>query len=360
MSNARPYPWQELPKLRREDIAAVARATRALGDAGAAMREAATLFGVTPRVRLLGAGREAVGGDRTGALVADRIAIGLCAGSSKMAIDVDVSLALSALDRASGGTGGVVAPIVAVSQLELGMCSYLAGRLVRAGEHDWSIEAVFSSRGALAEWLGTSERGFVDASCAIGADRGRVRVWLPALTREPPTHRATRPGWLEIELALVVGTGSIDAAELATAHAGDVIVVDQRWATCDAMLRVRGHGRLQAPGAGAIRCALGPDGVVMESVEPTLDCAVRGEKESGMEPKAGDVVAGAQIEIAIEVLRVAMTVDEIGALRPGDVITSKQPTGAHVVLRAGQRAFAHGELVDVDGELGVRIVSLKA
>jgi flagellar motor switch/type III secretory pathway protein FliN len=68
---------------------------------------------------------------------------------------------------------------------------------------------------------------------------------------------------------------------------------------------------------------------------------------------AGD----APVEISVEIARFTLTIAELGRLKPGEILLTRRPIGERVTLRAGRHAFASGELVDVDGEVGVRIVS---
>lgn len=69
---------------------------------------------------------------------------------------------------------------------------------------------------------------------------------------------------------------------------------------------------------------------------------------------AGD----APIDVVVELARVTMPLAELAALRPGEVLATGRALGERVTLRAGDRTIALGELVDVDGEIGVRILSL--
>jgi type III secretion system YscQ/HrcQ family protein len=66
-------------------------------------------------------------------------------------------------------------------------------------------------------------------------------------------------------------------------------------------------------------------------------------------------VAEVPVELAIELGRIELRVRELAALVPGRVISARLPVGREVTLRAGDRVVAEGELVDIDGELGVRI-----
>lgn len=71
-----------------------------------------------------------------------------------------------------------------------------------------------------------------------------------------------------------------------------------------------------------------------------------------------DLVGDAPIELRVELARVALTLSELAEMRPGEVLVTGRPLGTEVVLRAGDRAVATGELVDVEGELGVRVLRL--
>ena len=59
--------------------------------------------------------------------------------------------------------------------------------------------------------------------------------------------------------------------------------------------------------------------------------------------------------VRVEVASVTLTAREWAKLGPGDVIETGVPLAEPVVLRVGGREVARGELVSVDGELGVRI-----
>ena len=53
-----------------------------------------------------------------------------------------------------------------------------------------------------------------------------------------------------------------------------------------------------------------------------------------------------------------LTAREILELRPGAVVPVGRPLAGPVDLTAGGRVMARGELVDVEGELGVRVTEI--
>jgi flagellar motor switch protein FliM len=68
-----------------------------------------------------------------------------------------------------------------------------------------------------------------------------------------------------------------------------------------------------------------------------------------------DVVLDAPLVVRVELGAVTLTAREWAALRPGDVIELGRRVSEPVVLRIAGILVAQGELVDIEGELGVRI-----
>lgn len=73
-----------------------------------------------------------------------------------------------------------------------------------------------------------------------------------------------------------------------------------------------------------------------------------------------ELVQDASVELRVELARFSLTVAQLTRLGPGDVLETRRRVGEAVTLRAGTAAIAEGDLVDVDGELGVRITRLLA
>ena len=71
-----------------------------------------------------------------------------------------------------------------------------------------------------------------------------------------------------------------------------------------------------------------------------------------------DTIGDSPIELSVEVARFRLSVEELAAMRPGEILISGRQIGEPVVLRAGDKAVAKGELVNVDGEVAVRLISI--
>ena len=80
--------------------------------------------------------------------------------------------------------------------------------------------------------------------------------------------------------------------------------------------------------------------------------------ESGLGVAELQPVAAAEVELRVEVGRLSVTLAELQRLAVGEVVEFPVPVEAPATLVAGGRPVATGELVDVGGRVGVRIVAL--
>ena len=181
-----------------------------------------------------------------------------------------------------------------------------------------------------------------------------------------PPHAPREPAaWaraLEIELAIVAGRATLWAGELAALAPGDVLVPDALFVAgsplCGEVALVASHG------GPSFRASLRADGaLLLRDVAPDAPAPAgrgRATVASDMQrPESlGDAVNEVPVELRVEIGRVVVRVSELAALRPGEILTTGSPVGARVVLRAADQIIATGELCDVEGELGVRILEL--
>jgi flagellar motor switch/type III secretory pathway protein FliN len=107
-----------------------------------------------------------------------------------------------------------------------------------------------------------------------------------------------------------------------------------------------------------VRARLVEGGRLVLSGEVDSVCA-----EADMTERVTEVGEGALLEavgdvpvvVRVEIGEARMAAREWASLGRGDVITVGRRVGELVVLRVGGVAVARGELVNVDGEVGVRI-----
>jgi type III secretion protein Q len=74
------------------------------------------------------------------------------------------------------------------------------------------------------------------------------------------------------------------------------------------------------------------------------------ERNAGMPPLP--------VEVEIELTRLLLPLSELAGLKPGRVLPLRISASEPVVLRVGDRAVARAELVDIEGEVGARILGL--
>jgi type III secretion system YscQ/HrcQ family protein len=193
-------------------------------------------------------------------------------------------------------------------------------------------------------------------------------LWLDL----PPGRRAATPAWrrraagLPIEARLEIAATTLPASELVKLGPGDALVFDGTGAATFAAgndwiarLAIGDH-------VAAVRIDL--DGGVAVVGDFQLTGAVGGRKVTGAKEGTMDVsgptemataaLAAAPIEITAELARLTLRGEELLGLAPGVVLTVPADRRGAVVLRAGGEIWAEGELVDVEGELGVRVTRL--
>ena len=67
---------------------------------------------------------------------------------------------------------------------------------------------------------------------------------------------------------------------------------------------------------------------------------------------------GIPVEVVVELGRKTMLIREVAALKPGEVIHLEQPVDAPLDVRVGDKLLARGELVMVEGKVGLRITEM--
>jgi flagellar motor switch/type III secretory pathway protein FliN len=202
------------------------------------------------------------------------------------------------------------------------------------------------------------------------------RGWLADAARVPTDPMAL--GALAVEAVVELGRTTLGARELEALEPGDAVVFDGvrgvRGMTDDEAWPARvvagGHAA-EARVSPDARVTVAREFVPLASAAPSDEAGPEGWEEMFMETRArGSVVNGAPagettvlaaalIEVVAELARVTLRGDEVLGLGPGAVLRLAGTRGANVALRVGGELWAEGELVDVDGELGVRVTATR-
>ena len=71
-----------------------------------------------------------------------------------------------------------------------------------------------------------------------------------------------------------------------------------------------------------------------------------------------DLLSDLPLQVAVELARVPITAEQVVGLRTGQVLELRRGPGEPVDLSVNGKVVARGELVEMDGQLGVRIINL--
>ncbi len=282
---------------------------------------------------------------------ADAIDLAVNFGTERGRVSIEPSFAVRLVDGVLGGEA-IFSPARSAGPAERGV---LAGLLAPAFDRlggSVTLDPVAASDG----------RGEQAAGLAFLLETVVASGWLrltppaadwPAITSITDAWgvRVRRvPVTAEVQLA---ATG-LPVRALASAVAGDAIVFDGNEAAAFAA-DVPWRGRLRVGGHVA-EVVVDVGGKV--SLAGGFSPARKEERHMSASDSNTDstttVLAAASIEVVAELGRIALRGDELLGLAPGAVLAlGAQRKG--VSLRVGGELWADGEIVDIDGELGVRV-----
>ena len=321
----------DLPAISRAfaDLSPGARAAGAEA-AAAAARSLSALLG--REVRIEGRPVPAVPAVRAPAA---RVALDLPALPAQAALEVEPALVVRLVDLLAGGTGAcegatTLTPVEAAA-LELFVLAALDGACSVA-----AVEEALAPRLARGASPDVPAPLAVEIDVAAGEVTGRARLLVPLAgvhaLRGPPAAAGPARA-LRIAASLRSGTAPLLPGELDALGPGDVVVVDPA---------ADGAEDLVLPGGLRARGRRDGDGTFrVEEIAMT-------ERHMQL-----------PIALEVELARVEIPLAELARLEPGAAIPLPVDRRGLVTLRSGERAVARGELVELDGAIGVRILSLE-
>lgn len=318
----RPYPFEQLPRLSRAEAAA--QSALACWFAARPSREKlAALAGGPVRVR---PGDRATPFDPFAARCEIRIAgASLEAHGSSRAIR-------TLAQRLLGGPPELAAPrpLTAVEQAVWAL-------VVATALEDLAITAEVIPRISI-EKPGVAHPVVIGLDVALGELAVAVELHAPALELRLPPPRPL-PAWADrarIDCPIVVGRCALPAADLARLAVRDIVTLD----------RPLGQAELVIFG-GAVGLRVARD------VVSAAAC-------TGYVPRDMSLPDDAHVELTVALGTTQLSLRQVVELAVGQIIELGRPLAGPFELRAAGRVVGRGELVDVDGELGVRIVSLES
>jgi type III secretion system YscQ/HrcQ family protein len=205
----------------------------------------------------------------------------------------------------------------------------------------------------------------VELTVTVGDEAYRARV----VVAPPPAIMEAASGWtrqalsalgsMPLSLPIVAAVCHAAAADVASLRPGDALMLPQ-WPLAAAVDRRAWLGPvlLAAPTAEAgIRAELGDEGrLVLRGDSHPLWVREAEMTESELSNALVDAVGEIPVLIRVEIGEALMAARDWAALERGDVLALGRRIGEPVVLRVGGVPVATGELVQIDGDIGVRIV----
>jgi flagellar motor switch protein FliM len=337
-------------------------------------------------------------------------------------LEVEIGLAHQAIDMLLGGAGEAIAlrPLTDIEEgvmtyVIIEVLKALAPSL-DPSLPKLRIEGVVRGFEDAASLMSEDENlCVVQLKAVFGQHSGYVRLFIPetvlAAANPPPdaevrrarrasdaVAHAARLRAVKIALRAEIGQVGISAGDLAQLRERDVVLVEALSCRPDqgvggtAKLRMgrgqAGHidaevvvedGRLLAkvtgfsigspppPGGAADEppadvagteepqsAALGEG--IEESTSPQLEG--RDNVDEGQNGAGVELLSDVPLQIAVEIGRVSVTAEEVLSLKVGQVFDLNRVAGEPLDLSVNGRIVARGELVEIDGNLGVRILTL--
>jgi flagellar motor switch/type III secretory pathway protein FliN len=370
-ARATPFPWHALDRTTRAEVEAlhdVLRWAAAYADLSRLASVLAELLDAevevfVQRAQPLTAARGIPGG--AGVLIARADTPRL---DRAMLVEADIALVATAVARAarrkppavlSSGTsasaqaaGGLAAVVVAALRRAHGG---VAMRALAAGPAE-ALEADMARLG--------QELLAVTLTVLVAHDAYEARVVVPrsavlAAARSPWDDAALAAlGPMPVSIPIVGHALRVTAADIASLAPGDACMLDG-WP----LTRIPGGGlagpvRLAAPaGWTGVTAELHEDGRVVLGGQVVPLCAAEAEMGDAIE-RGGliEAIGEVPVVVRVEIGEARMAAREWAAMTRGDVVALGRRVGEEVVLRVGGIPVARGDLVEIDGEVGVRIV----
>lgn len=91
---------------------------------------------------------------------------------------------------------------------------------------------------------------------------------------------------------------------------------------------------------------------------PSQPPAPAAEADAAMGDSVAAMAADIPVQLVASLGRKTLSLKDLLQMQPGQVVELQQPVTTRVDLVANGKLFAKGELVEIDGQMGVRIVQL--
>lgn len=359
-----PFPWQAVEAVNRRAVRVAGRARRVLDRAvDLAKLEAALSQLVGGPVELVV--REVAAHHSVRERHGTRLVFEVGDGRVGFELNVEHELGAELLGKVLGHAPRPSAPSAELDPMLSGALAALVVESARRTGGALPLRFVGAERGSPGQAPAFDEEGaVVYATLLLDGKPYELGVTLraPLFSGVPAAGNLSlrRLGTLPVAVPLVAALSVASRDDVESFVPGDVWLPGGGWwIACDAQGVATGRAALAAPGAQAGVCVeLRQGGEIMlrgESIAIAADTDAMTDDNPTQSTELTEQVLDAPVLVRVELGSVSMPARDWAALGPGDVIETGRRIAEPVVLRVAGRAVAEGDLVSIEGELGVRL-----
>ena len=333
------------------------------------------------------------------------IVVGAAPTEHKIIAEIDPSLAGLAIERLLGGPGEGARIRRPLTEIEEGVLSFLILAVLGHFHNGWhtgrelglTLDRFANKLDELSPIV-DNETGYymLSVSIGVGSHVGYARILLPQglITQTFASHIPQSHGTPEeldrmrrllgsLGEAQIVARAEIARIDLtdddiANLELGDIILLENHEVTkTEAGVTGNVLMRLGMGQNGGLRCSVVDDGdhthlrviEILQQEQPQETSMTDGEEGSlpadGEDYEASDnlpetegLLRDVPAPVVVELGRIKMSTAQVVRLRTGQILRLSRGSNDPVDLVVNGKIFARGELIEVDGELGVRLVQV--
>lgn len=306
-------------------------------------------------------------------------------------LELNPAIAFPMLERALGsGRVAAAQPERPLTPIEWGVMEGLLGRVLEIMEQAWGpvapVRFKITARESNPQLLQVVNANEGVASVALEilmADhKGYANLAVPVMAIEPYLDRLVAHPWLsggepggqdpretamsrqiapaEVRIAAHLPAASLPLRDLEVLRPGDVLVTDHP-ASAPVVVSLEGRPKFQGTvGSLKDRRAIRVEGRLAAPRGPAGEGPVTGARVR-RSAKAGGPARGAEhilrvpLQTAVVVAEKTMPLQQVLALKPGDVLTFERRVDEPLLLQAGGRPLATGTAVTIGDKFGLQV-----
>lgn len=283
-----------------------------------------------------------------------------CAGEGIAVVELDL-LAAGALLHRIAGAREAMGPPQKLSSIEEAALGWVVLSALSELRNEASLASfaprlltVTMDRGEALRTLDARRRHLaVQLDLQLGETRCGARLLVPALwvqskldalPEESPATLHETVAAATLPATVIVGSSLLPPGEAGSLTIGDVVFIGgvERH-----NFGITGPGRIVTP-SFELRGSFHETGFHLNRALP------RPTQESSM----SQIDPTVPVEVEIELTRLRLPLHQLGTLKAGAVVPLHINAAQHVLVRIGDKAVAKAELVEIEGEIGARIIAM--